>query len=821
MPLLSELDAILKSANINENIDIATYIKQHPDYELALLQRTFVKRVGPYALRRFIAENEENKNILNWLMYNSELGKDDNAERDKAENLRLYLLGGAPDGGNYYNSLTQLSRLYDEYSGDFANNTAINNDLCPEGMTRGDLYKKMAITLSLTHTQTVGLWMQSGAAENKSDALKRYAIYKYMYENDKFDLTAIGETWNIAKWFETLNVEEMRFIMNNLIDDEEILWLNAYVQDNIDKYRQYKYITPHPYIAYVWPNYGDGRYYAEENVDYFNKLFAVNKKADNKGTEFTQDEVQKVGLWDTTFTIPGGKNNQTYTFKVTRGTPDYKLYKVWMNFRNKFGTGCVCGGISKSGSNIRATHGIPATVIGQPGHAALLYYTQNMDPNSVYYGKGYWNIDNDVSGWTLSEKGERMLLGWGNNRSFATGYTVVYMQLAQEALNDYENFEKAEEVIMLADVYSGNLENQEEVYEKQELIYRKALEKQPINIDAWYNLILLYNANNSKTEDDFYALAEEVAEALKDFPLPMYQLTNLIKPHLTTIQNTYKFTLLQTNILTEASTLPNSETRVCQPSLTRLEANHLLGKVDKSIATFSFDGANAGKLVFASKFDGNGFRFEYSLDGKQTWKTGNSFTAEEEHKWQLTREEIESITSANDIYINIEGVPRNDDTIFQIDITEQALPANLFANDLENRVVGVNLNTEWRYTENDPWISYSTASPDLTGNKTVQVRQPATGTKLTSPASPVYTFTPDNQPDTRKYIPVSHLSIAGVSTQATNNGGAATNAIDANYNTRYHSAWNGTDTERYIIIELDYPVYLSAVEFVPAGGGNR
>jgi len=329
------------------------------------------------------------------------------------------------------------------------------------------------------------------------------------------------------------------------------------------------------------------------------------------------------------------------------------------------------------------------------------------------------------------------------------------------------------------------------------------------------------HANNSKTEDDFYALAEEVAEALKDFPLPMYQLTNLIKPHLTTIQNTYKFTLLQTNILTEASTLPNSETRVCQPSLTRLEANHLLGKVDKSIATFSFDGANAGKLVFASKFDGNGFRFEYSLDGKQTWKTGNSFTAEEEHKWQLTREEIESITSANDIYINIEGVPRNDDTIFQIDITEQALPVNLFANDLENRVVGVNLNTEWRYTENDPWISYSTASPDLTGNKTVQVRQPATGTKLTSPASPVYTFTPDNQPDTRKYIPVSHLSIAGVSTQATNNGGAATNAIDANYNTRYHSAWNGTDTERYIIIELDYPVYLSAVEFVPAGGGNR
>ena len=59
-----------------------------------------------------------------------------------------------------------------------------------------------------------------------------------------------------------------------------------------------------------------------------------------------------------------------------------------------------------------------------------------------------------------------------------------------------------------------------------------------------------------------------------------------------------------------------------------------------------------------------------------------------------------------------------------------------------------------------------------------------------------------------------------MSTEATNNGGVARNAIDANYNTRYHSAWNGTDTERFMVVKLDKPVYLSAVEFVPAGGGN-
>ena len=49
---------------------------------------------------------------------------------------------------------------------------------------------------------------------------------------------------------------------------------------------------------------------------------------------------------------------------------------------------------------------------------------------------------------------------------------------------------------------------------------------------------------------------------------------------------------------------------------------------------------------------------------------------------------------------------------------------------------------------------------------------------------------------------------------------AAVNGIDGNMNTRYHSAWNGSDTQRYIIVKIDRPVYLSAVEYVPAAGGN-
>jgi len=313
-------------------------------FELLVLQRELVNKVGQYALKRFVGESDANKETLSWLM-------------NDIENLRLYIHGGAPEGGSYYNSLAQLSRLYDEYSSDFANKELLNNTWYPD-MTYGYLYKKMAISLSLTHSQTVGLWMQSGATENKSDAIRRYAIFKYMHKNGKLRAT---DSLDITPWFEALQVEEMRFVMNNAIDDEEILWLNAYVQTKLDQYKTTNYLTPHPYMAYVYPNYQNPVYYAEENRDYFNELFAVN------GT----------GLFDLRYTIPGGKNNPTYNISVTRGTTDYKLYKVWMNFRNKFGTGAVCGGISKSGSNIRTTHGIPATVIGQPGHAALLYYTKD------------------------------------------------------------------------------------------------------------------------------------------------------------------------------------------------------------------------------------------------------------------------------------------------------------------------------------------------------------------------------------------------------------------------------------------------------------
>ena len=744
-----------------------------PKYEQLLLQRKFVSSVGNYALKRFIEEDPSNEETINWLM-------------NDVENLRYYILGGAPSG-SYYNSLKELTKLLKAYKSDFNDQTQISDAgktlLAKKNLNwptaKGNLYKRMAITLSLTHSARVGLWMQN-SQYNQSDSVNRYKIYKDLYNNGQFKAT---DTVDMTSWFETFKIEEMRWVLGVNLDDEEIVWLNEYTQTRIDAQpgSVWGLLTPHPYMAYVWPNYANPVYYNEENKEYFNELFkTVKKNADGTTTE--------KGLFEY---IPY-RNGTPYT------------YKLWMNFRNKFGTGAVCGGISKSGHCIRGVNSIPSAVIGQPGHAALLYFNQNAE------GIATWGIDNDVSGWVNSEKGERMPLGWGNDRTYKGQWNVPYVLMAQDALNDYNNLVKAEELLMTVDVYKGD-------NAKQEAIYREAIKTQSINLDAWAGLAKLYVADETKTEEQIYKLAEEMMNATKCYPFTMYDLSKYISRRLTSVEYKFKFTLLQTRILEEGKSYKGTAT--VSPATTNRLAAHLLGQIDNSLAKFSFDGTDAGKIVLSSRFDGNGVRWDYSLDGKKTW-TEVSFDGSEEHKHQLTEKELASITSENDIYVHIVGVNYNEENLYKIDILESTgLPATLYANDLENRIIAVNLTTEWRYKETDRWTKYSEGSPDLTGNKTVQIRQGATGTRLAGEEIKTYTFTQDTDTEKRKYVTVSHLAIEAYSTQSADGKRPyyAPNAIDGNGNTLWHTDFRvnvlGQEQKPFITIKLDEPKYISALEF--------
>lgn len=765
-----------KTGNVDSNAKL----------EKLVLQRQLVSKVGQDVFNKFAKESEDNKKLIDWLF-------------NDLDALQEFIIGGAPGYGNYYNSLTVLSDLYRNYKNDLNNTELLHNKWKPE-RTYGDMYRTMMFSIALTHDITVGSWMQKNRVENQSDPLRRYAIYRYLHNTGRFIATRNADgtpAYETQSLFESLTVEEMRWIMFNIIDDESIIWLSDYVQTriNADPTNPGRYHAPHVYIAYTSPNYGNPVYYAEENKDYFNELFAVDDR---------EHSGQKIGMWDTSYTIPGGVDSPSYTLKVTRGTADDIVQKVWMNFRNKFGTGSVCGGISKSGTNIRGARGIPCTVIGQPGHAAMLCYGKNSE------GKGYWGIDNNVSGWTLSTKNERHLLGWGNESWQRTHATIVYFNLAQDALNDYDNYVKAEENVMLATAYAGDAAKQEELYER-------ALSFQSINIDAWYGLIQSYKAKGV-TQDKYIELAMRISDTMVGYPLPMYDLFGVIEPLITDAQYLAQLDFLKTNALTASSALPNSATdKTLQPAVARVEASYLLGAEDMSVADFSFDGENEGCIVWAERFNGSGLRFKYSLDNKKTWKEV-SFAADEPHVHKLTQEELDSVTEENDIYVYIVGIANPENNCYKIDISSKPkLPSTLFANDYENKIFGLDGTFEWRYSGEGAWISYSEQQPDCTGNKTVEVRLKAAGDNPPSD-SVAFSFTEDTNTATRQYVSVSHLEVVGYSSQSQDakRPNYATNAIDGNRNTYWHTDYAEniqlTGNKPYLTIKLDSAIYFSGLE---------
>lgn len=696
------------------------------DYELTLLQREFVKNVGYETLQALAKYSDEYKDTISWLM------------NDK-ETLRLYLAGGKPEG-SYLNSVKVLTRLYTTYKEDLFNDKTTNY-----GTKYSDLYRKMILSLSLTASGKNYFFFDGTQV---SDPVTRYQIYKDLHMHKGQDQELIQN-----QVFESLTVEEMRFVMNTIIDDEEIVWLNNYVRNDKNGAT-----SPYSYIKYTGGyDYTKDQYYSEENYDKWDEKYHLSQ----------------------------------YNIPYPKGHP-----KLWIMFEE----GAVCGGLSKTGSCIWGTYkGLPNTCISQPAHCAFIYYTQDSN------GNGIWNLGNNVSGWGKSGKTEhlntRMMNDWGSG-SYVSGYCANYILLAQAAQNEYDSYEKAEEILMLADIYKDD-------NEKLESIYRKALKTEKLNFDAWLGLVNLYEKDDQKTEEEYYALAKEIAETYTYYPHPMYDLLNLIKPHLTSTTYSTSFALLQSNTLKTAAKATDKES--IQASAVREVENQLLGNVDTEIASFSFDGDHAGEIILSSRYDDTDVAWAYSLDGGTTWKEET-----EKHSVKLTEKEIASITSKNDIKVHIIGADYSDDNVYTIDIQDsKGLPTGLYVNDLENQLIGNPTGLEWKYTEEDTWASYTEEQPDLSGDKTLIVRAAATGIYQADTKTTTYQFTKDGTDAVQKYISIKHLSIEKASSEQSNKGDYAQNAIDGNINTLWHTVYDGSDQKKSITIKLDEPVYLSAFEYVP------
>lgn len=736
---LSEYDNIIKNRD--------SYDLTDDQYDLLLLQREFVNKCGYDLLMEFINLKDDYKTIVQWLMTD-------------IDNLRLYIHGGNPAGDNYFVSLDVLMNLYKEYGSDLENNT-----VSQLGTRYGDLYKKMMISLSLTHSQRIRFWLNDSIVKedgttsvnadsnspNISNAATRYQIYKAMYVN--------GDLNN--EIFENLEIEEMRYIMGSNIPDGEIKWLHDYTTLKGST-------NPYSYLNYTTSvNYMNDQYYSTDNYATWN----------------TKYDFSSYGI-------------------------GYKAYypRLWIVFEQ----GGVCWQISNTGQNIYSSYGVPSTTVGQPGHVAYLLYSLN---NA---GDGMWNIWNDVSGWTkTNDQGYsadksyysiRWLCGWGN-QSWCSSYEGSYILLAQAALNDFENYEEAEEILLLANSYSNDNQMLEE-------IYNDALEVQNINLDAWYGLVNLYANDDTKTDAQIYSLAVQLTSALKYYPLPMNDLLKILINAVDSTGYEVSLTLLQESTLQQAAAA--TEANVLQSNVCKIMANHLLGTIDTEVATFSFDGENAGVLSLTDKFADSQVTWDYSLDGGTTWVQVT------EHSVQLSAEQLASITQENDILVHIIGVDYSEENIYTIDITVAPAPAlgslnavtGLYANDDENEVIYAQDTMEWQIEGTNTWTSFADSKPDLSGNVTVNVRYADNGCQLQGD-SVALTFTEDQVDEEHKYISIARLSIESYYPTTFYNNKYTSYAIDGSIYSIWHSASDATSNEKYVVLKLDQPTYISALKYYP------
>ena len=629
----------------------------------------------------------------------------------------------------------------------------------------GYVYEKMIIALAAGYsTDKIISPLEFGFPSPTYDYLERFEIMKNLFDNNKLKIVKNNDLQGDFidnNWFKDYHVELMRMVMQDGTSNGDLIWLNGFTYE--------KKSVSFYMMGYVSPSYTQDKYYAEENREKYDTQFYLSK-----------------------YNVPYGLINGV------------KIPRYWMVFAN----GGICWNASRVGQSMYRVNGVPATGAYQVGHELYIQYYEDANGNG-YWSTRYGNWSGAGSTWGGGNP-FRYIFNW-NNKYFTdkhiSGSKVAsstgYLYLGQANLNRYDDYKKSLYLNLTANSYTDDNKKLE--------TYFKSLEVNDINLDTYDYIINLYkkmsvkNEGGTITSSDWYALANKIIEAYTYHPVAMFDLLNVIRPYLEGSEKLH-IDRLEKEALEKAVVATANET--IQGDAVRTHARQLLNRAQPDPMSFSFDGENAGKIVKNPMYQ---FAWAYSLDGGATF---TEFVNDD--SLELTKEELAKITAENDIIFKFMGLT---DYRYTIDITNGSLSSNLFANDLENRVVGVDLTYEWRNSENDPWTSYRTASPDNTGNKTLHVRRGATKTQLAS-VSAIYTFTPDNQPNTRKYVPVSHLTIEVVSTEATNNSGAAVYAVDGNYNTRWHSAWDGSDTERFITIKLDKPRYVSALEYVPAGGGN-
>ena len=168
--------------------------------------------------------------------------------------------------------------------------------------------------------------------------------------------------------------------------------------------------------------------------------------------------------------------------------------------------GGVCGSTSYIGASACQIFGIPAQPVGQPGHCAFIFYNNQKE----------WVLGNNISGWSGSSGAD--ISGW--SKGIATNGNVTNYNLLYENI-DKQKLSNSNEYLWLASSRTS--------YKDKMNAIDKAISIEPLNVEAWLDKINLMKTNNNLTVKDYMNLSDEIIKALKDYPMPMFDVLLQIK----------------------------------------------------------------------------------------------------------------------------------------------------------------------------------------------------------------------------------------------------------------------------------------------------
>ena len=614
-----------------------------------------------------------------------------------------------------------------------------------------------SISLAYGREGLVRFWNTS---DKEINPVSRYDTYKKLMSSGVMDKAGEGNghsKWSTAQ-FKSLSMPLMKWVVDARMNEDELQWLADYAL-NKKASGSGDFLNAYSYIRYTMGyNYNNPKLYDQANKETYDKKYNFSKYYNDYGNK------------------------------------DVK--RLWMVFEE----GSVCGGLAKTYANLAEVFGRPSSGVGQPGHAATITYMWNNKTNQYE-----WGIQNDIYGWARSgnEFRDRML-NWGN-QSWCNWQSAGYVALATDAVETekaYANYQKATIYNLLADSYTDEARKEE--------AYNKALSVQNINYDSFIGLVNLYRNSPNKTDDDRLKLGKKLVDAYTYYPYALDDLSKLLRAKIADKNILAQFDLMKNTALIKAKSATSKDVK--QPDICKKVAESITGSTSVNLASFSFDGDNAGKIVIDPSYNESTIRVKYSLDG------GNNWIETDDHIISLTPEQISSITAENDIKVGLVG----SSDIFTIDIQKGASPndATLYKNDLENRLLGKIEHLEYSLDEGKTWKDY-TDETKFDGFQVVKVRYKANGTYLQSGIGQ-NTFKNDSTDATRKYIPLKNIELYKYSSQQSDNKDhAAKNMLDGTELTAWHTKYGASNDQKFYSVEFDKARYITSVEYKPAAVNGR